>query len=143
MSELVLPGTGEIVSLEDPADAAALWFRLKTMESQCAEIRRRIANEVLAAEAERLGTKTLHMEGVGKVKMTGGPESETVWDIERLRSEMRAAGLPDDRLALLIKTTVEYKVDGNVARQLAGANPEYARIIDSCKKRVDKPWRVE
>lgn len=97
------------------------------------------AQAVLLAESTRQGTKTLH---IGKLTATvsGGPETE--WDTTELVTRLIAAGCPGDRLRELVKETVSYRVDRNVARQLAAANPGYAKALEETKSEVDRPYRV-
>lgn len=134
--ELMVPGTGELVLLDDvPAVARAL-AAVKDLERKLRDARA-VLEEALVDETIRVGTKTLHVEGRAApvVVKTG---SDVVWDVERLRSELTEAGLPADRLAALIVETVEYKVNGTVARQLA-SSPAYADIVARC--RTDVPRR--
>ena len=96
-----------------------------------------------AAIVERsriLGTKTIHLHAGGKAEVRDG--SETVYDVEVLEAELRALGLPEDRLAELIKETVTRTIDGKVARSVAAANPEYAAVIESARTVIERPSYV-
>jgi len=93
---------------------------------------------VLLEESRRQGTKTLHLDGA-TATVTGGTDLQ--WDMEVLL-ELRDAGLPEQRYNELVVATVTYKVDARVAKQLEGANAEYAAVIDRARSRVEKPWRV-
>lgn len=95
---------------------------------------------LLAEEAQRLGTKTLHFGDLDAV-VSGGPY--TAYDIEVL-GRLQEAGLPEDRWNQLVKTRVEYRVDRNVLRQVRGAgNPEYEAIIEKAGEHVERPYRVD
>lgn len=94
---------------------------------------------LLAEEAQRQGTKTLHL-GRNTVSISGGPE--TVYDIDVLE-RLQEAGLPEERYGDLVKTRIEYRVDRNVVRQLLGSgNPEYAAIIEKASRVEERPYRV-
>lgn len=131
--ELLNPLTGELVRTADlPAVAVAL--------EQLREHRQQVADaigafsEAVVAESRRLGTRTLT---AGAVRLEVSADSEIEWDVSHL-FKLRGAGLPDERLDALVRPQVTYKIDGTVARQLAGSNPVYARIIDEAKVRVPK-----
>lgn len=131
---LVVPGIGEVVRLDNAPAVARALAAVKTLLGQAATAKRDL-EDALAWHSTRAGTKTLRY---GTVEAVVKSNNETEWDIERLRDELRAAGLPEERLGELIRETVEYKVNAAVARQVAGANPEYARIIEGCKTVLEK-----
>lgn len=136
-TDLLNPATGEIVPAT-PANAAELAAALR-------ELRVKISGAikdceaVLVDESARVGSKTLRLGGL-TARVTGG--SEIVWDVEKLRKSLARAGCPEERLLELIVETVEYKVNQTVARQLAAANPKYAKAIDGAKTRHETPTRV-
>ena len=139
--ELALPLTGELVPLGEPARVARALAEVRELKGQL-EQARRVLEQALVQEAQRLGRKTLELEGA-KVTIAGG--RKLVWDVSKLL-ELREHGLPEERIDELVRPVVEYKVDGRVARELAGAgNPEYARIIDEARVYEPRPWyaRVE
>jgi len=94
---------------------------------------------VLADEAQRQGTKTLHLDGYD-VTLTGGVSVE--YDPHELMVGLMEAGCPPDRVNQAVVETVSYKVNRAVLRQLAGANDEYRQAIDNAKQEVEKPWRA-
>lgn len=134
---LVHPATGEVLEAT-PENAALLLKRLREFRSALNDAVR-ACEGVLVEHSAVAGTKTLHL-GQVTAKITGGPE--VLWDVEELRAGLRDAGLPEDRLGELVRETVEYKVNASVARQIASANPEYARVVEAAKQTVEKPWRV-
>jgi len=136
--EIVLPLTGQLVNLRQPLQAAQALRDVRDLKRQLDEVRM-LLEGVLRLEAARQGTKTLHLGPVDAI-VSGGPSAD--YDAELLVDGLRAAGLPDDRLADAVTVIVTYKVDQRVLRQLAGANPAYAAAIDSARSTVDKPWRV-
>ena len=138
-TEIVHVATGELIHPED-APAVTLYLKdLRTLKDRIQD-EIRFAESLVLAESERQGTKTLHFDGKLTAKVTGGPES--FWDIEGLRERLTELGLPEDRMKDLITETVSYKVNANVAKQLASANEKYAEAIEASKSIVEKPYRV-
>lgn len=85
--------------------------------------------DVLRAESDRRGQRTFEVGG-HKIEVNSQEASrDIVYDTDRLWNELVAADLPHERLSQLV--TLEPKVNGTVLRQLR-ANPDYAKIIDSC-----------
>ncbi len=132
------PVTGELIPADDTNGVAEAVKGLRALNAQ---IRDAIADAtvILVAESKRQGTKTLALQDV-TVEIRGG--TETVWDIEAIQHAMDALGLPAERMDALIKTEVTYKVDARVAKQLAGANEDYAAVLESAKTTVEKPYYV-
>lgn len=98
---------------------------------------------VLLEESRRQGTKTLRIDEEGHAVYTatisGGNDYD--WNFSVL-VELLDLGLPRERYHELVVETRTYKVDARVAKQLAAANPEYAKIIEQACTMVEKPWRV-
>ena len=132
------PLSGELV---DPSDLP----RVAQALADVREAKRRLdearayAEDVLADESKRVGSKTLHLDG-WKAEVSGG--TRLVWDLEKLRAGLRDADCPEDRIEALITETVEYKVNNSVARQLAGANDAYKAAIDAARSYVPAAVRV-
>ncbi len=132
------PVTGELIPAEDVNGVAEAVKGLRQLNQQ---IRDAIADAtvILVEESRRQGTKTLALQDV-TVEIRGG--TETVWDVQELRTNLEALEIPQERLHDLIKTEITYKVDARVAKQLAGANEDYAAVIESAKTTVEKPFYV-
>ncbi len=128
--------TGELLEAT-PENAAELLVAARQFRSQITDSIK-ACEWVLREESQRRGSKTLHLPA-GTMVVSGG--QELAWDIEVL-DELRAAGLPEDRFNELVVATVSYRVNAAVAKQLAGANPEYARVIEAAKSYTPKPWRI-
>lgn len=136
--EIMVPLLGELVDLREPDQVAAALEAIRAAKRILDEARG-LLEAALRLEAQRQGTKTLHLGNVDAV-VSGG---ETVsYDCERLQEALRAAGLPEERLAQVVVETVSYKVDQRVARQLAAANPAYAEALEACRIVAPAPWRV-
>lgn len=136
--ELVIPWTGEIVDLGEPAQVARVLETVRALKRDLDEARA-LLEDVLRSESERQGTRTLHLGTLDAV-ISGGERVE--YDELELARELRAAGLPEERLAELIVETVTYKVDQRVARSVAASNPVYAAAIERCRRVVPAAWRV-
>lgn len=130
---LLQPLTGELVRADDVAGLAEALEQLRE--------HKRVVDAVIAEFTEAAleqsrvhGTKTLHAGGF-TLKMSA--DTETEYDPEVLDG-LLAAGLPHDRFAALVTTTITRKVNAAVAKQLEAANPKYARIIQRARSVVPK-----
>jgi hypothetical protein len=144
--ELAIPGTGALVSLEDEEACAIALDDLRAFERSLSYQISEAKSILTAAIVERskiLGTKTIHLHAGGKAVIQDG--AKTSYDpgsIETLESDLRALGLPEDRLHDLIKETVTRTVDGRVAKSVAAANEDYAAAIASARSVTDRPSYV-
>lgn len=136
---LLLPYTGTLVDLREPVEVAQALQDVRELKRRLDELRA-LLEGVLRLEAQRQGTKTLHLGPVDAV-VTGGSKAE--YDVELLQKALRAAGLPENRIAQAVVETVTYKVDQRVLRQLTAANPAYGAAIDAARTTVDTPYRVD
>lgn len=133
MSEVLVPYSGEIVKLDDPPGCLKLLSEIRELEGRLRDVKADLT-AALTEEFMRQGTKTLELGGI---KATLGPDNEIVWDVEVLE-ELRDLGLPDERMGALVTTEISFKVNAAVAKQLAGANPAYAEVIERAKSRLPK-----
>lgn len=139
MSELAIPEslldfrTGELIPAADVPRVVDALAEMRLMQRRLRE-GINTAQAILIAESERQGTKTLHVKGA-TLEISGG--QELVWDIEEL-AKLIDLGLPQERYDDLVKTVTEYKVDARVAKQLEGANPDYAKVIAQARSYVQK-----
>ena len=136
--QIVVPLTGQIVDLTRPVEVAGALNDVRDVKRQLDELRA-LLEGVLRLEAQRQGTKTLHLGALDAV-VSGGERSD--YDSELLAELLRDAGLPEDRISEAIVETVSYKVNQLVLRQLAGANPDYKAAIELSKQTIPVAWRV-
>lgn len=136
-TDLVVPGTGEIVNLDDAPQCARILGDLKTLKGQIRELEE-LLKEAIYDESRRQGIKTLHLPGMTAVVTT--PVS-IIWDHEIL-AELQEAGLPEERFNQLVKTEISFKVSASVAKQLSASNEAYAEIIARAQTRIEKPSSV-
>lgn len=136
-TDLVFPLTGELIALGDPPQCAKALFEIAELEIQLREMKRAL-REVMLEESIRVGSKTLHFAGI-TAKISSPADIQ--WDYDILL-ELLDAGLPGDRFEALVMTEITYKVDGSIARELSGANPAYAEIIERAKTRVPRSTSV-
>lgn len=132
--DLTLPHSGEVISLQDAAACGKALAEVRSLEARIREAKGMLTAAIVA-ESQRQGTKTLRSEGL-KLEVRGG--RETVWDVDALETELLALGLPQDRVNDLIKTEVTFKVNARVAKEIAGANAEYAAVISAAQTEVEK-----
>jgi hypothetical protein len=129
------PETGEI--LERTADnAGAVLIAARNMDERLKDVKAE-ATDWLAAEAERLGKKTLHGDNV-TLKLNGGPRDE--YDAQVLEDLLRSAGCPEERIREVVVEEITYKVDKRVLKQLAGANKDYAAAAELARRVEQKPY---
>lgn len=134
---LLNPQTGEVL----PAtvdNAGAVLIAARGIEENLKDLKAE-ATSFLVAEAERLGKKTLHAEGV-TVKVSGGETSE--YDAQILEDLLRSAGCPEERIREVVKEEITYTVDKRVLKQLTGANRDYAAAAELARRVVEKPYRA-
>ena len=134
-TELVLPGLGEILSLESAPQAARAFARLKELEDQIKEARRE-CTAALRYYSSVLGTRTLRFDDAPGIELTS-PE-ETLVDAEAYEEELRLAGMPEERIREIVVETVTYKVNLTKARAAAKANPDYAIAFEKHSRVVPK-----
>jgi hypothetical protein len=132
-SQAIVPYSGEIISLDDPPACLKMLVEIRELEGQLKDLKSDLS-DALKLEFSRQGTKTLDINGI---KATLGADSEIVWDVGIL-DELRDLGLPEARMDALVTAEVRYTVNASVAKQLAGANPQYAEVIERAKSRVPK-----
>lgn len=137
-TEIAVPGIGEIINLEDARQVAFGLDAVRDLERQLKNIKSELTR-ALEYESERVGTKTLHMEGIKAVLKSG---DETFYDAEEIEIGLREAGMPEDRIRLIVVETTTYKVDAVKAKQAAGANPRYAIVINANKRTEPKSTSV-
>jgi hypothetical protein len=134
----VIPLTGELVQLDQPRQVALALETVRELKRRLDDARAAL-EDVLRLESERAGSRTLHLGNLDAV-VSGGEKVD--YDHVELATQLRAAGLPEPRLAELIVETVSYRVDQRVARSVAAANPDYAAALDRCRRVLPAPWRV-
>ena len=129
---LVVPGVGEVVSLESPQECVRALRSVRELEGMLRDAKRVLTAQI-AAECARQGTKTLRYPGV-QAELRGG--EKVIWDVEVLE-RLRDMGLPEERWDTLVRAEVTYKVDAREAARISAANPEYAKVIGLAKTVVD------
>lgn len=138
-TDLAIPGTGELVNLDDHRSCARALASLRYLESEFREAKA-ILTRAIAEEAARQGTKTLELEDGRKAVVSGGSEME--YDAEALEQGLRDAGMPEFRIREVVEETVTYKVKAVEAKRAAGANPAYEAVVERCRRTVEKPFVV-
>lgn len=125
---LVLPASGVIINLASETEISMAYRDLRKLKEQVIDAER-VLREALRARSEVLATKTFHIDGVGKVELRGSTRVE--WpDPQALENDLREVGCPEDVIREIVVEQITWKVDGNRARRAAGANPEYAAVIE-------------
>jgi hypothetical protein len=138
--EVTLPGTGEIVSLSDESACALALNALRDFENQIREAKRLLTYGIVE-RTKVLGSKSFTLSG-GKLKaeVRGGPER--AYDAEAIERELREAGMPEARIRQIVREEITYTLRAVEAKRAAGANEEYAAIIERNATEVEKPYTV-
>lgn len=132
--DLVLPHSGEVISLQDAGAVANALADIRRIEALMRDTKA-ILSGALVAESQRQGSKTLHLPGV-TAEIRGG--TDVVWDIEALVHGLETAGLPDERLNEAVRQEVTLVPNGRELTRIGKANPVYAAAIDAAKSIVEK-----
>jgi len=135
---LPVPGTGEVIDLTDPVSVARGLDALREHKRAVRDIEDALADR-LKDERRALGSRTLEYQGVS-VKF--GADSETTYDALALEEGLRAAGMPESRIAEIVVETVERKVKAVEAKKAAAVNPAYAAVVNAAKTTVPKRQTV-
>lgn len=132
---VTLPHSGEMIDLNSVEQVARAFSEIRDLESRIREVRGMLADAIVA-RSTIVGSKTMHVEGVGKIEVKGG--TETVYDAAQIKRDLLAAGMPRERVAQIVVETIEMKVSAIEAKKAASANPAYAEIIERHKTAFPK-----
>ena len=133
-AEVVLP-SGEIIDLSDPDACAKALVVVREQEQHLREVKSWIT-DVFAEEALRRGENVVPLSDGTSV--TVKKNYETTWDAEQLEEDLRAAGMPEDRIAQIIVQEVTHTVKAVEANKAKKANPAYAEAIERARSQTDK-----
>lgn len=134
-TELVVLPTGQIINLDDPVSCAEALAACREIEQHVRSVKEACVN-ALAEEAKRRGENVYELPGGQRVAVKRNYDVE--WDHVGLEADLRAAGMPEDRIREIIEEEVSYKVKAVEANKAAKANPEYAEAIARARSEVDK-----
>ena len=137
-TDLIVPHSGELISREDTENCVRVLAEIRELEYRLKEAKRDLTF-ILSSEFSRQGSKTME---VGDYKAVLQTKKDLVWDLEVLE-ELRALGLPEERMNALIKAEVTYNVNAFEAERIAGANPAYAEVIERARKEVPRQSYVK
>ncbi|HSE45685.1 MAG TPA: hypothetical protein VLA89_10210 [Gemmatimonadales bacterium] len=132
--ELVLP-SGELVDLSSPDSRAYALNRIREMESQLKEVKGAIV-DAFAEDRERLGVDEIELEDGSVVKVTR--RYDIVWDHQQLEDDLRAAGMPEERIREIIVEEVTWTVKATEANKAAKRNADYAKAVKRAREEVEK-----
>ena len=135
-TELVVPGIGQLVNLEDPREVALAIDAIRDLEYQLREAKTDLTRAIVY-HSQKEGSKTLHYDGV-EVQLRGG--SVTEYDETAIYTELIEAGMSEERAAQIVKHTVTLKVDAREADRAGKANTVYMEIIERNKTVKDTPF---
>ena len=137
--ELAIPGTGELVNLEDETQCVTALASLRDFEQMIREAKSVLTNAIVE-RSRVLGTKTIELADGSKAEVRGG--SETTYDAEAIESGLRALGMPEERIREIVVEQVSYKISAREAKKAAAANSDYATVIEDFRFVEEKPEYV-
>lgn len=132
-TDLILPHSGELVSLDDTAAVARALTELRELEHRIKDLKAMLTDAVVD-ETRRQGAKTLHL-GDLSVEVKGG--ERVLWDAQALETDLRALGMPEQRIREIVVEEVLYTVSAAKARQAARANDQYSDAIESARTVIE------
>lgn len=130
-----MPGTGELVDLSNEIDCVRALASVRDWEYQIKEAKTQLTNAIIE-RSRVLGTKTIHLDDGSKAEIRGG--SETVYDAQEIEANLRALGMPEERIREIVIEEISYKVSAREASRAASANPEYEAVIENAKQTIEK-----
>lgn len=139
--DIVDRDTGEVLDPTKPEVQAAALNAARRETARLTQFRRRLT-DMLVEYSQQRGERTFTLPGGVKAVRDGGPVTEYD-DPAALERELLAAGMPADRVATIVVTTIDKKVSGVEAAKAARSNPEYAQIIGRHARKVEKPYSIK
>jgi hypothetical protein len=136
--ELVIPGIGQVVQLDNPKDVALALDAVRDLERSLRYVKTELTS-ALVYRSQVEGSKTIHFEG-GKAVLNSS--MEIAYDPEAIEIGLREAGMPEDRIREIVVEMVSYKVNAVRAKQAGSANPAYAAVIEANRTEKEKAASV-
>lgn len=125
-TELVVPGIGQVVNLDDPRETAFALDAIRNLEYALRACKMDLTR-ALAFASEKEGSKTLRYEGV-EITIKGGQTKE--YDAPAIYDGLLDVGMSEERAGQIVKHTVVQKVDAREAERASKANPAYGEVIE-------------
>jgi hypothetical protein len=135
-----VPLVGELVDLGEPA-AVARGLHTVRQAKRDLDDARRVLEAVLQRESERVGSRTLRY-GQLEAVVSGGNERVEYPDPQELAEQLRAAGLPEERISEVVVEVVDYRVKRAVLRSVIASNDRYAAAAEAAGSTTQTPLRV-
>jgi hypothetical protein len=128
--ELAIPGTGELVKLDDEVACALALDAVREYERLLREAKSALT-EAIIERATVLGVRSFALPDGRRAEVSASTES--VYDAQAVEDGLRAAGMPEERIAEIIEEQVSYRVRAAQAKRAAAANPAYAAVIEASR----------
>jgi len=135
IGEVALPGTHEVVNLEDGHAVARALDGIRQHERDVIDAKR-LLTRALVAYKQHIGARTFELEDGRKVEVDTG--SEFSYDAEAIEAELREAGMPEDRISQIIREEVTHRVVAAEAKKAAAASDVYREIIERNRTETEK-----
>lgn len=137
-TDLVVPGTGEVIPLSTPEECAAAITKLDQIFEALKLAKREIA-EATRELSETHMTKTMELGDGRKLVLRGGQETE--YDADEIRADLIDAGIEEKLVdEIVLMQPVSYRLDVRRARRAADANATVAGILRDHSRTIPKPF---
>lgn len=137
--ELVVPGIGELVSLDDEDQCASALVALREFEQHVRDAKAALTMAI-AERGRVLGTQTLTLEDGRKVVIKGGTDVQ--YDAAEVEEGLRELGMPEERIREVVVEEISYKVSAKEAKRAAAANEDYAVVIEGARRETPRPFYI-
>lgn len=129
--DLVILPIGEVVSSGDMKGCSLALDRLRDMEREIASYKT-ILSRAIVAEASRQGLTGKFPLG-DRLSVEISSADRTSYDAEKLEDLLRQAGMPEERIAQIVKEEVTHVVVAKELKKAARSNKGYAEILEATK----------
>jgi len=137
---LTIPATGAVVNLNEPREVGVALQDIQALEGRFRDVKR-ILKDALVSYWQTGGTaKTFPIGGGRTAIISGGPDKQ--FDAVAIRDDLRAAGMPEERVSEIVVEEITYTVKAVEAVKAAKANPEYRAIIERHTTPIERPYDV-
>jgi transposase len=140
LQQIVRLDTGEVIDPRNLPDLAGYLAELRRLKREELDPRIRQVTAAAVELAREYGKQTLE---AGGVKLRVKRKIERHWNVPVLRHGLQKAGVPEERLAQLIRKRTVYDVSWQVARELSAANPAYKAVIEDAMREEEGDPYVE
>lgn len=139
--ELVaLKDTGEMVGPDDPAACALALEQARDLERAVRDLKNSLIDMIEEGVTTAGQGRTLHLPGVTVISKKN---VDILWDAQQLETDLREAGMSEERIREIVVEEVSYTVRAAEAKKAASVNPEYAQAVEAARTEIEKRPSVQ